>query len=526
MKRLLINAACLVLLTGLFSSCKKTLEDDYQNPEKITEGSLSKLFGGMFLNKRIHVSYWDYATFILPYTGGFSGLTPLSPEAGMYNPNTGYTDGRWVDFYNGSTDQDYNYNGPGILSNYREMEKTFAGMDTTSKTNGEIYMNLAKVVLYDQTSQMIDLWGDIPFYGANSLNTDGTIKPAAFDDAAALYDSMITNLARINTYLANVTLGASVQTELSRADLYYAGTVSNWRRYANSLRLRLLMRISNVNTSAQAQVVTMLNNPTDYPLISSNEQNALLNESPTNLRSDLALAFQGTGSNAPAFIVNDLMLNNDDPRLDIMFDSSYYKGWRGFQWDGSGNTFDSVGYLATYDSTLFYYNYNLPGVVFTAAEVSFLKAEAAERFGTGNAQTEYENGITQSVNFWASLAANTYAAPGKPGDLQGYTVPTTASIANFIAKPAIAYSGTTEEKLAKIYTQKWVSFSLPQAGQAWAEYRRTGYPALQFVTAPSAVYLNPPTRVLYPSSEQLYNAENYSKVAAKNTLTTKIFWAK
>ncbi|HXO76096.1 MAG TPA: hypothetical protein VN824_12685, partial [Puia sp.] len=64
MKRILINAVFFGLLAGGVSSCKKTLEKDYLNPETTTTGSMSKLLAGMFLNPRIHPSYYDYATFI------------------------------------------------------------------------------------------------------------------------------------------------------------------------------------------------------------------------------------------------------------------------------------------------------------------------------------------------------------------------------------------------------------------------------------------------------------------------------
>ena len=103
--------------------------------------------------------------------------------------------------------------------------------------------------------------------------------------------------------------------------------------------------------------------------------------------------------------------------------------------------------------------------------------------------------------------------------------PSSTAIAAYKAKSAIAYSGTSEQKLAKIYTQKWENFFILQAQQAWAEYRRTGYPKLNFyVNSNAAEGVNPPTRLLYPSGESLYNAENYSKVSSADKSDTKIFW--
>src|ERR1700744_4858590 len=126
MKRFLIGSALLGLLAGGMSSCKKTIQNDYENPELISTGSMSKLLSGMFLNKRIHPSYYDFATFILPTTGAFSQITSLPPGINMYIPLDSYNEARWEDYYEGSMPStgnvpDYNYNGPGIMSNYREM---------------------------------------------------------------------------------------------------------------------------------------------------------------------------------------------------------------------------------------------------------------------------------------------------------------------------------------------------------------------------------------------------------------------
>jgi hypothetical protein len=524
MKRLLINTALLILLAGTFSSCKKKLEDDYLNPELTTTGSLSKLFSGMFMNKRIHPSYWDYYTFVMPTTAAFSQSTALSPSAQMYTPNTSYTQGRWTDFYNGTVDanQDFNYSGPGILNSYREMQTSLGSLSAAQQQEQMVFLKCAQVLVYDQTAQMIDLWGDIPFSQANSLNTDRTVKPAPFDDAAALYDTLISGLKDLNTYFDTVNVVSSVNSELTKADLMYAGNLAYWQRYANSLRLRLLMRISNVSESkAQTEVTTMLGNATTYPLIDDNTQNALFKMSPTAVKSDLRDVFITFG-NAPEYML-DLMVTNNDPRTEVYWDANDTTGFRGVPYNVTGIEFEAGGY-ATYDSATFYYNYALPAVIFTASEVSFLKAEAAERWGVGTAQTAYETAITQSVAFWYGINQSRVLRDGTPTQWPVLATPSAATVTAFLQESAIAYAGTTTEKLAKIYTQKWLHFSVVQAGQAWAELRRTDYPVLQFATSTNGNAANPPVRLLYPATETVYNSANYSAVSAKDTRDTKIFW--
>ena len=102
MKRILTNAVFLILLAGGFSSCKKTIQNDYLNPETTTTGSMSKLLTGMFLNPRIHPSYYDFATFVLPTTAAFSQLTAMTPGTQMYIPSINYNEARWDHYYNGS----------------------------------------------------------------------------------------------------------------------------------------------------------------------------------------------------------------------------------------------------------------------------------------------------------------------------------------------------------------------------------------------------------------------------------------
>ncbi|GAA0535828.1 SusD/RagB family nutrient-binding outer membrane lipoprotein [Chitinophaga japonensis] len=521
MKRLLINTTILVLLAGTFSACKRQLEENYLNPELTTTGSMSKLFTGMFINKRIHPSYWDYYTFIMPTTAAYSQMTALAPLTQMYVPSLDYTGGRWTDFYNGSLGTDYNYSGPGILNSYREMQTSYNALTPAQQQLQEVFLKVAEVVLYDQTSQMVDLWGDIPFFNASSLNTDRIVEPAPFDDAKTIYDTLITNLKALNTYFATATLDPSISSELTAADPIFRGDLSKWQRYANSLRLRLLMRISNTDEgTAQAAVTEMLADPATYPLISDNSDNAALWMSNPTLRSDMRDALSGSPF-APSFLLDTLMLTNDDPRTEVYWDPNADNGWKSFPYNGTSAQYDARGF-ATYDSATFFYNYNVPGVLFTAAEASFLKAEAYERWSLGAAQTEYENGINQSIAFYYDIYHRRVARDGS-GDWAELTDPTAEEINDYLAKPAIAYTGTTTQKLAKIYTQKWEHFFILQAGQAWAEYRRTGYPALQFATSSYSGGQRPPVRLVYPTIETLYNP-NYSAVQAQDTRDTRIFW--
>jgi len=535
MKRFLIGSALLALVAGGMSSCKKTISNDYQNPELNATGSMSKLMSGMFLNKRIHPSYYDFATFVLPTTGGFSQITSLAPGINMYVPSAQYNEARWDDYYDGSMPTsgnapDYNYNGPGILSNYREIQTTYAALSAAEQAKQLVFMQCAKVILLDQTAQMVDLWGDIPYSKANSLNTTRSVSYAPFDDQKAVYDSCIAGLEALNTWFASASITSDIQSEFTAQDILLGGKLDRWRRYSNSVLLRLLMRTSYYDeTTAKTQVTTMLGNPTTWPLITDNSMNVLLSESPTALKSDLQSALAPTGNGngspmyAPAYLLDTVMVANNDPRTAVYWDSVQGQPYVGFPVNGTSAGYQSGGY-AVCDSATFIYNYNVPGVLFTAAEVSFLTAEANERWGAGSipAATAYANGITQSVNFWYSVNQSKVDKTGYSA--AALTTPTQAVIDAYTNGAGIAYTGTQAHKLQLIGTQNWLNFFILQAGQAWAEYRRTGYPVLTFATSPNNNQPAPPTRLLYPSSEQVYNPTNYAAVSGKDLSTNKIFW--
>jgi hypothetical protein len=170
---------------------------------------------------------------------------------------------------------------------------------------------------------------------------------------------------------------------------------------------------------------------------------------------------------------------------------------------------------AIVDSTTFLNNTKLPGILMTASEVNFLKAEAFERWGSdADAQTAYNTALQQSISFYYYL--NSIGGGKVP-------YPSAAAIDAFVNSSSATFTGTSTQKLALIWTQKWLHFGFLQSDEAWAEYRRTKYPQLTFVNETLNGYQTPPTRLVYPSNEAAYNS-NYSSEQGKDTRTTKIFW--
>jgi hypothetical protein len=515
-----------ILFTGILS-CSDLIEEDYTNPDKTTQGEMGKLFSYMLYNDYIRPTYWDYATFVTGVTAKYSQFIAIAPSTDMYTPSSGYNEDRWKGFYT-----------KGIMNEYRELQKTYDGLDVAEQERNLIFLQLAKIILYDQACQLVDYWGDIPFTEAGGLNLTNKLSYAKFDNAEDVYNEAINALDEINTYLSTVTISSSTVTSLKLQDILLNGNLPLWRKYANSLRLRMLMRISNVNEStAKTSVTAMLNDPDKYPLLESNADDVLLKMNAPSftsegIRSGLTDGATSSGAVAPYYILNHVMVDNGDPRLPVLwdpgFDSTTWVDQVYLGFNSSGTTSDlesqwSKGLLSTYDSATFILNWNCPGVLFTASEVSFLKAEAYERWSLGTAQDEYEKGIRQSIAFYFNINQSTYLNPNVTFSRAALESPSEADISAFITSSDFAYTGTTTEKLAKIYTQKWLNFFILQAGQAWSELRRTGYPVLTFAEDPTYSYL-PPNRLLYPDAEKSSNTENYSVVSSKDTRSAKIFW--
>jgi hypothetical protein len=240
-----------------------------------------------------------------------------------------------------------------------------------------------------------------------------------------------------------------------------------------------------------------------------------------NLPINLRDAFNNNHNLAPDVMVDSLLEPSADPRLRLLFGRNAVGQYQGLpkslnatqQQDMVSNQLVSL-----LDSVTFTMNQSFPGIIMTAAEVSFLKAEAYERWGGGNARQAYETGIKQSIDYYYRIhQLSTWGTQE--------TAPTNAEYTLLIAHPLVAYGTVREENLNKIGLQKWVDFGVMQNNQSWAEIRRSGYPKLTFPTdASSTVAPTPAYRLLYPANEQLFNGENYSKVKDKDKPFTKIFW--
>ncbi|KIO75831.1 hypothetical protein TH53_18210 [Pedobacter lusitanus] len=529
MKKLIINISFVLVAVTSLVSCKKAIEEKFYNPEKAQNASLSGLFTAMLNNDRIAAKYWNVRTFLCQMPGVYAQTSYFPNANSVYQQSDGYSQNYWDDFYATGG------NGSGSMAQYRSMEAKFKTLTDGEKTAQGALMQAAKVVLIEQAAKMVDLWGDIPYSETGSLETSSVIKNPKFDEQKALYTSFISDLAAAAAYFkANPT-----NKDFAKADILLKGDVNQWARYANSLRLRLLMRISKVDEgTARTAVLDMLNNAAAFPLIDGGNSASynpgtsdVLLQPLTNSTSDLSAAFTEGSWYATDYMLNTVMLPANDPRIPVIYDKYGRtvagkfvpnKTYKAMPVTMSGA--DQETKFADYsvlDSATFLYNQKLPGIVITASEVNLLKAEAFERWGSSaSAQTSYETALKQSVTFYYYL--NNL---NKGGGYVNLPVPASADVDAWVNSSAAAYTGSQTNKLTNIYIQKWTHLGVLQSNEAWSEYRRTGFPVLTFPSdGKLSGFETPPTRLVYPAKEKTLNSENYQAVQAKDTRKTKIFW--
>jgi hypothetical protein len=506
--------------------CQDELADRYLNSDKATSATLGQFFTAMLNNNRMRPSYWELSTFVNWHIGVYTQSVGFLNSPTVFQQNESYVQDRWNDFYRPSA------NGSGVMAIYREIEKNYEALSALDKIDNEIFLRAAQVVLYDQATQMVDLWGDIPFSEAGMLNKTGDIIYAKFDNASEIYHVALHDLEFISGYFEKPVLSSSTEVTFSKQDILLNGNLALWRKYTNSLRLRLLMRISYADEArARNEVITMLSNSEKYPMLGEEDDkppaNEILLNPLTNYTDDLHAAFTDwTNYPAPYFMLEKVLKPANDLRIPVLFDKYGSMLNNHFEPNEEFNAMPlnlpaveqqaALGKYAILDSVTFLYNPKLPGVIMTSAEVNFLKAEAFERWGGGDPFSEYKKGIRNSIEFYYHLnSLNTKDTE---------TPPTEQEIDDFLDKSLfIQYTGTTEEKLSKIWTQKWVHFGFLQAGQRWAEQRRTAHPRLEFFPATQPGYELPPSRLTYPASERTFNG-SYQNVAGSDKRDGKIFW--
>lgn len=344
-------------------------------------------------------------------------------------------------------------------------------------------------------SILVDTFGNIPYTEANDIDKYPLPK---YDDAKTIYKDLISRLT------ADVTALNTTAASFGTADIVNGGSVAKWKKFANSLRLRLAVNIYDVEPSYAATEITAA---VTAGVITSNSDNvklAYLSAQPNTNPLYVDLVASGRNDFVPANTLVDKMNTLSDPRRSKYFDLN--TGATTF----SGGTYGAVNVYADYSkisSTLTAATF--PGTIFDYAEIEFLLAEAAAKGVAvpGTAESHYNAGITASMESWGVASAD---------------------ISTYLARTDVAYTTAAGNFKQKIGEQAWLAL-YNRGFEAWTSYRRLDFPVL---AVPASAYngiTSIPVRYSYPAKEQTLNNTNVSAAITAiggNNLTTKLFWDK
>lgn len=348
---------------------------------------------------------------------------------------------------------------------------------------------------------MTDTWGDIPYSEANRGNAEEINITPKYDAQKDIYTGMLTDLTRANTVLTGVT------TVYSGADPIYGGDAGKWRRFANSLRMRYAMRMSDVDAAAARTAFIAANSAGGMTVIGDNAQLNWTADVRANENPIFANARTRDDHRVSEMTVNTLKGLND-PRLGVYANKAVDTGeYVGVPNGLTSSVATGLGLTKTSKIGTFFAGQKSPTFLMTYAEVAFLQAEAAERgWIGGSAANFYNEGIRASMRTVGVADAD---------------------IAAYLAQPSVQYKGGAAG-LNQIYLQKWIAL-FGQGIEAWAEYRRTGQPALPLAKSPVAGVTSIPRRLTYPTTEYTFNEANVTAAAAAiggDQLGTRVWWDK
>jgi len=505
-----IKITVALFLVAFISGCTKDFSDTNTNKNNPTSVTPDLLLSGVIrnmMNQQVGEA-WSIGNLVAQY---HAKIQFVNEDRYLWNEQNGV----WNAVY----------------GNNRNLQNILVAVEADPKSP---YLGVGLILKSWMFSLVTDAYGDAPYKEAGKAKTEGLYAPV-YDTQEEIYTGILADLKRANELLATSGTGLS-------GDILFGGGASSiikWRKLANSLRLRMLMRISkkkNVNAEMQA----IVGDPANNPIFIGNADNAELKyfvAAPNQ--------FPLYGARVGSFdeirlskTLSDRLIALNDTRLNVFGRASQVSIAAGtpkiegipnglgdvaaLNYNGGPQGVSRVGYtfacLVCNDAGQAVADPSAPrGILMNYAELQFILAEAREKgmITSGSADTYYTNGITANFDYWRALVPSQYGL--------NVNMPV-----GYLTQAAVAYDGAQADKLAKIALQKWIALYF-NGLEAWFDWRRTGMPEI----VPGAANLNGnkvPVRYIYPLSEQSLNAANRQKAVAAqggtDDLNTKMWLIK
>jgi len=470
MKKLIIIA---FILVGAIS-CTNDFSEWNIDPKKATEVPASTLFSNAERNLVRTMKTQNVNSNIFNFMAQYWTATTY-PDESNYDLGSRDVPGNfWNALYTG------------VLIDLKESSKVLNSATATlapallpKNKNQLAVVSILEVYTYHV---LVDVFGDIPF--TEALDIDNSSPK--YDDDTAIYAALFTQL---DAAIGDLDASAG---SFGSADFIYEGDVSSWKKFANSLKLRMALRVkdgSKISAAIAGGVFTSNSDNAAFKFLSSAPySNPLWENLVQSGRSDVLV------SDTFVNIISPL----NDPRTPAYMDDNQdpYVGGP----YGANNSFAEFTHLGG-----IFHEPAFEGVILDYAEVKFLLAEAAARGlgGVTTAETHYNEAVTASIEYWVTGADTT----------------------TYLAQSAVAYDAANWEM--SIGMQKYIAL-YSHGFEGWASWRIFGYPVLN---APASAHVSAegmvPVRFTYPADESQRNGDNYEAASANiggDKFSTRVFW--
>ena len=491
--RKITRLAGLILVGAVvLSACSKSYYDINTDPNNPTNASIDLVMGSA-LKTTAAPQVTTYAVFSewMNYWAPSGSYAINSSDGSSYKQTTDFADnnGLWTNVYDN-------------LGDYEYIEKT------ATASNQYFYIAVAKTMKAFHFHQLVDNFNNVPY--SEALKGTTALKPK-YDNGKDIYEDLSTQLG-----IAVAFFQRPDATGSASPDIMFGANNANWAKFANTLRLRLLIRQTEMpgrSAYIQTEINKIVANGAGFLTVdaavnpgytaSAGKQNPFYGFSYS-----IAGTYTQDFWRANKFIIAFSQAHND-PR---------YTRWYAPITDGSyvgnvvGSTSNPTGSLSSKFGPGVLKSVSQPAVIFSAAESYFLQSEAILRgFLAGSALTMFNNGVQASFTYLG--AGNAAAYTSQPDKETNYAAATTFN-----------------EKLNAIMRQKYLALQDITPLEAYNDYRRLFYLGLPF-TASQPLSVNPqrdgdaiPTRILYPTIEYQTNLENVAAQGTINHHGSKVFW--
>ncbi len=489
----------LCMIGSLGTACKKGYFDINENPNSPTSVPAKFLLPTALVNsaRQLEGGNQDFANYWMGYWAVSAGF---GADANLltYNVTTNFATGNWLSNYI-------------TLRNYKDM--------ITQGTNDSTLINfraISRVMWAHHFMHIVDLYGNAIYtdYG----NYEQNLFPG-YDDAQSIYLDL---LVQLDGAIADVEIGTEILATKPSAteDLVFAGNMENWKKFANNLKLKILLHMSN-KTDLNSIVTQGLNSIDqaigfyleDVKLNPGYNNGNSASQNPRWSNVGFAINGEAYGNRnyvrANAYAVNYLS-SKADGRLSYIYDLNNAGTIKGRVFGSNGFTGETNTEISPIGGSRLLRlerkgvlkDEDMDSYLMPAYQIDFLLAEAYQRgLLTGDAKIAYEAGINASFSL---LGAPELAF----GTIIGY--------ANF---------DNAVDKLDAIYRQAWIAGNTYDAFESYTTWRRTGYPKdIPVSIYPGTNTEHIPYRLAYPLQEYSFNAQNVEAQGTINPLSTKIFW--